>query len=167
MKTTLKYFTLMATLALFSTITQQASAQKSSTASMTVKATVVEAASVETLGSLVFANAQTNDSGFTSISMQPAGFSVSGIANAEIGITITEQHRESEDMQSVFFAPSVKVDGISTGFGSQLNGNVIVQGLGSQLRGKTSVWIEGVLQSEEEMVNTKFQSEYLVSVEYN
>ncbi len=167
MKTTLKYFTIMATLALFSTITQQASAQKTATASMTVRATVVESASVESLGSLVFANAQTNDSGFTSISMQPAGFSVSGIANSEIGITITEQQIESEEMHAVYFAPSIKVDGIYSGFGSDLNGNVLIKGMGSQLRGKTSVWIEGVLQSEEDMAQVKYNGEYLVSVDYN
>ena len=167
MKTTLKYFTIMATLALFSTITQQANAQKTATASMTVRATVVESASVETLSSMVFADAATDESGYTAISMQPAGFSVSGITNSEIGISITQQPAETQEVHSVFFAPTIKVDGFSTGFDNNMIGSVMVNGLGSQLRGKTSVWIEGVLQSEEDMAQVKYNGEYLVSVEYN
>lgn len=167
MKTTLKYFAIMATLAMFSTITQQANAQKTATASMTVRANVVESASVESLSSIVFADAASNESGYTAISMQPAGFSVSGITNSQIGITITQQEAETEEVHSVFFAPKVKVDGFSTGFNNELKGNVMVSGLGSQLRGKTSVWIEGILQSEEDMAKVKFQGDYLVSVEYN
>lgn len=167
MKTTLNYFTIMATLTLFSTITQQASAQKTATASMTVRATVVESASVETLSSMVFADAATNESGFSAISMQPAGFSVSGITNSEIGISITRQLSESQELHSVYFAPSIKVDGFSTGFDNDMTGSVMVKGYGSQLRGKTSVWIEGVLQSEQDMSQIKYDSAYLVSVEYN
>lgn len=167
MKTTLKYFTIMATLALFSTITQQATAQKTATASMTVRATVVESASVETLSSMVFADASTNESGYTAISMQPAGFSVSGITNSEVGISIKHQPAEFEEMHSVFFAPTIKVDGYYNGFDKNMNGNIMVKGLGSQLRGKTSIWIEGVLQSEEDMAQVKYNGDYLVSVEYN
>jgi hypothetical protein len=167
MKTTLKYFTVMATLALISTISNQAHAQKNATASMTIRATVIESGAVESLSSILFADAASNESGYTAISMQPAGFSVSGITNSEIGINISRQESETQEAHSVFFAPNVKVEGFSTGFSNELKGNVMINGLGAQLRGKTSVWIEGVLQSQEDMAKVKYQGEYLVSVEYN
>jgi hypothetical protein len=167
MNTTLKYFTAMAALALFTTLTQTVDAQKSASASMSIKAVVVESASVQSLSSLVFADATTNESVYTAISMQPAGFSVSGIVNAEIGISIISSNAAQVDQHSVFFTPSVRVDGLSAGFGNGLSGSLLVNAEHGQVRGKTSVWIEGVLQSESSNPAATYQGEYLVSVEYN
>jgi len=167
MYTTLTYIAAMTALVLFTSIPQSLDAQKSTSSTMTIKAVVVESASVQSMSSLVFADFSSNESGNTAISMQPAGFLVSGIANAEIGISVTSSNAELQDEQALFFVPSVRVDGLSTGFVKEMSGNVRVNAEYGQVRGKTSVWIEGLLQSELSNPKATYQGEYLVSVEYN
>src|SRR5690606_11351997 len=87
MKTTLKYITIMATLAVFSTLSNDVMAQKTSSASMTIKATVVESTSLKSISEMIFSEADITESGYRAEMSQAAGFSINGITNTEIGIS--------------------------------------------------------------------------------
>lgn len=168
MKTTLKYITIMATLAVFSTLSNDVMAQKTSSASMTIRATVVESTSLKTISEMVFSESDVTDTGYKAEMSQAAEFSINGISNTEIGISFkAPEMLTDESGNSVFFTPNVKVGNQFLGSASDLNGRFLIEKQEGKFRGQTSVWIEGLLQSETEFAQEKYQGNYLVSIDYN
>ncbi|HAC15196.1 MAG TPA: hypothetical protein DCE78_04535 [Bacteroidetes bacterium] len=168
MKTTLKYIAIMATLAVFSTLSQDVMAQKTSSASMTIKATVIESTSLKSISDLVFSAADVTESGYKSEMNQAAGFSIAGIVNTEIGISFKAPEMKVDDSgNSIFFTPTVKVGNQDLGSASESNGRFLIEAQEGKFRGQTSVWIEGLLQSKSEMALAKYQGDYIVSIDYN
>lgn len=168
MKTTLLKLTIMATLAIFSTITTDVYAQKTSMASMTMKATVVSSASLHSLNDIIFNPFTTNDSGQHISTSNKAEFVLSGSAGSEVNISLHASNTLNDvDGNSIYFRPLVKIGNADVMEGNNLTSNVNLLGNANGFSGKTSVWIEGMISSEDEMAKTSYNGEYIVSVSYN
>lgn len=168
MKTTLLTYTILATLAIFSTITGDVYAQKTSIASMTVRATVVQSASMISMNDMVFSPFTVNDSGQHVSSSTKAEFILSGSVGSEINISMNAPETlNDEDGNSIYFKPLVKIGNNEISGFSNVVSNVNLMGQTSGYYGKSSVWIEGLISSNEEMANSKYSGDYLVSVSYN
>ena len=158
----------MATLAVFSTLSQDVMAQKYSSASMTIRATVVESTSLKSISDLVFSAADVTESGYKAEMNQAAAFTIDGTVNTEIGFTFKAPEMViDESGDSIYFTPNVKVGNHDLGNALESNGRFLIEAQEGKYRGQTSVWIEGLLQSESEMALAKYQGNYIVSIDYN
>jgi hypothetical protein len=168
MKTTLLKLTIMATLAIFSTLTSEVYAQKTSMASMTVKATVVETASVHSLNEMIFDSIMISDSGVHTSTSNKAEFVLSGAVGSEVNITMNASEKlEDGNGNSIYFRPLVQIGNSEVVDANFINSQVNLMAQPKGFSGKTSVWVEGMITSNSEIAQTKFSGDYLVSVSYN
>lgn len=159
----------MATLVLFSTITQDVLAQRSATASMTVRATVVEAGSIEMISENTFSRPSLDASGFAGgFSSFSGGFELRGTSLSDVMISVTApESLYNQDGSRVLFTPRVTVGDRSY---SETNflGSVQLKANQGGYQGRGSVWIEGTLQSDNGSVPSgNFTGNYMISAVYN
>lgn len=168
MKTTLKYFTIMATLALFSTLSHDVMAQKSTTASMTIEAKVVESTSLHALQDMRFGTLTATADGFTAQAEQATEFSISGSANLEVNISFKAPDvLMNEDGSSLYFTPVITVGQTRLASKGMISGQFKLDQMNQYGQGQTSIWIEGMIQSDKEVAQAKYKGDYLVSIDYN
>lgn len=158
----------MATLAMFSTLTYDVMAQKSATASMTIKASVVESASLQAMPEMKFSDLTATADGFTAQTEQAAGFSISGSANLEVNISFkAPEALVNEDGSSLYFTPVITVGQTRLGSNGMISGQFKLDQMNQYGQGQTSIWIEGMIQSDKEVAQAKYKGDYLVSIDYN
>jgi hypothetical protein len=168
MKSTLLQLTIMASLAIFSTMTSDVYAQKTSMASMTVKATVVETASLHSLNEMIFSPFTSNDSGLQTSLSTKAEFVLSGSVGSEVNISLNASETLNDiDGNSIYFKPTVKIGNADVIVGNNLTTNANLLGQPTGFSGKTSVWIEGMISSENVMSQSSYNGNYIVSISYN
>lgn len=153
----------MATLAVFSTLSTDVLAQGSSVASMTIRATVVESASLQAVNDLRFSQGSYDNQRYVSVTDRNAEFVLSGTADAEISISVSASETEELEASNVVFTPSLVQgnDYLTSQQMIQLKSN----GQGGQAR--ASVWVEGRLESENEHAIQQYSGQYMVSAVYN
>lgn len=158
----------MATLALFSTITQQANAQKTSTASMTIRASVQESVSLLATNEMKFAESSTTANGFQVTTEQSAGFSILGSADLEVTLRFKAPEKlVSVEGSSVYFKPLVKIGNQEFAKSENMGTQLSLKQQDRFGKGEASVWIEGILQSDEDIAKAKYNGDYIVLVDYN
>lgn len=167
MKTTTKHFAIMATLALFSTLTNDVMAQRSAVASMTIRATVVESASLASVNDMRFTAVSSSVNGHTLASSSAAEFVLSGTQTTEVSISlIAPETLIDEDGNQVVFRPSVRIGNESIRE-SNISRQVRLNSENGSGSGRASIWVEGILESEQAFSNKIMQGDYIVSAVYN
>jgi hypothetical protein len=163
---TFKGIFIMATIALFSTLTNDALAQRTAVASMTIRATVVESASVIAENELRFAPATLAGDAYISEVNSGARFTFTGTTDAEVSISVSQVDSFfDEDGNSVVFTPKVSINNdVVVDSGNQF---VRLRGTDTGHSGKASVWVEGQLESENNLNGRMVSGSYLVSAAYN
>lgn len=151
----------MATLAVFSTLTTDILAQGSSVASMTIRATVVESASIQAVNDFRFTPATFNNQQFVSHTDQFAEFVLTGTPDAEISISVEADEHIDEDGNRVVFTPAI------VGINGQSVSRQAVQmkSNGTSGQARASVWLEGKLESP--APDQDYIGRYLISAVYN
>ncbi|MCH8523708.1 MAG: hypothetical protein LAT52_04080 [Balneolales bacterium] len=153
----------MATLAVFSTLTADILAQGSSVASMTIRATVVESASIQAVNDLRFTETSFNDNQFISQTDGFAEFVITGTRDAEISVTVSSQSMLSEEASSVVFTPSL-VSG--NGLLSQ-HQTIQLKSDSQSGQSRASVWVEGKIESPTQAEANEYIGQYLIDAVYN
>jgi hypothetical protein len=163
---TFKGIFIMATIALFSTLTNDALAQRTAVASMTIRATVVESASVIAENEMRFSPATLAGDSYVSEVNTGARFTFTGTTDAEISISVSQVESFSdEDGNSVVFRPKVSInDDVLVDAGQRF---VRLKGSDNGHSGRASVWVEGQLESQNELNGSLISGSYLVSAVYN
>ncbi|MCH8496541.1 MAG: hypothetical protein LAT57_13045 [Balneolales bacterium] len=157
----------MATLVVFSTLTNDVLAQRTAVASMTIRANVVESSSLYSASELRFSQSELLDSGYVARSSEMGEFVITGTSDAEVSITITSPEYLSDDEgNSVIFRPSVKIDNSVTQITNHQQ-SVQLKSAGNSTQGRTSIWIEGMIESESSVNGRSLQGSYLISAVYN
>ncbi|KPP95973.1 MAG: hypothetical protein HLUCCA01_06910 [Bacteroidetes bacterium HLUCCA01] len=153
----------MATLAVFSTLSADVLAQGSSVASMTIRATVVESASLQAVNDLRFSDGTYDNQRYVSVTDRNAEFVLSGTTDAEISVSVVATEQDEAEGSNVLFTPSL-VSG-NDYLSSQQMIQLKAGAQGGQAR--ASVWVEGRLESENEQAVQQYTGQYLVSAVYN
>lgn len=157
----------MATLVVFSTLTNDVLAQRSAVASMTIRANVVESSSLYSASELRFSQSELLDSGYIARSSEMGEFVITGTTDAEVSITVTSPEFLSDDEgNSVVFRPSVIIDNTVAQIINH-HQSVQLKSNGNSTQGRTSVWIEGMIESESSVNGRKLHGNYLISAVYN
>lgn len=169
MKTLTQYLRIMATLALFSTLTNNVFAQQTTLASMTIRATVVESASLKTVNDLRFQESTVSESGTVlHTSTGAARFDFGGTDASNISITLSgPEVLEDEDGNSVFFSPVLRVGDSMTNMNSSYGTNIQLKSTENGYSGRASVWVEGTLEAASDKPVLAIEGRYLVSAVYN
>jgi hypothetical protein len=166
MRTTTKHFAIMATLALFSTLTTNVMAQRSAVASMTIRATVVESASLESVTDMRFTSVSTT-AGVSQASSSAAEFVFSGMQTSEVSISlVAPETLVDEDGNHVVFRPNVRI-GNEVIHAGQVSRQVRLSSENGSGSGRASVWVEGILESENAFSAKVMHGDYIVSAVYN
>ncbi len=169
MKALTQYLLTMATLALFSTLTNDVLAQQTSVASMTIRATVVESATLKALNDLRFQGTSVSESGSVlHASAGAARFDFGGTDASNISITLSgPEVLEDEDGNSVVFSPVLRVGDSMTNMNSPYGTNIQLKSPENGYSGRASVWVEGTLEAASDKPVLAIEGRYLVSAVYN